>query len=119
MRLLKNYLGFGRLDTVQHLLSLGANIEAQDDGGLVPLHNACSFGHADVARLLLKSGANPNAQDNWNFTPLHEAALKGKVDCCVVLLQNGADPALKNADGKTVFDVADPAAQVVLSGISF
>lgn len=68
--------GYGRRDLVEFLLSAGASIQARDDGGLHPLHNACSFGHSDVVRLLLEAGANPNTRDNWNYTPLHEAAIK-------------------------------------------
>lgn len=80
-------LGFGRKDVVEHLLQTGANVHARDDGGLIPLHNACSFGHAEVVSLLLCQGADPNARDNWNYTPLHEAAIKGKIDVCI-----GKDP---------------------------
>lgn len=58
-------------------------MQARDDGGLIPLHNACSFGHAEVVNLLLQHGADPNARDNWNYTPLHEAAIKGKIDVCI------------------------------------
>ncbi|KAF2980852.1 hypothetical protein EK904_011137 [Melospiza melodia maxima] len=76
--------GFGRKDVVEHLLQTGANVHARDDGGLIPLHNACSFGHAEVVSLLLCQGADPNARDNWNYTPLHEAAIKGKIDVCIV-----------------------------------
>lgn len=76
-------LGFGRKDVVEHLLQTGANVHARDDGGLIPLHNACSFGHAEVVSLLLCHGADPNARDNWNYTPLHEAAIKGKIDVCI------------------------------------
>jgi len=43
--------GFGRKDVVEHLLHCGANVHAQDDGGLIPLHNACSFGHAEVVQV--------------------------------------------------------------------
>ena len=68
---------------VEHLLNLGAAVGARDDGGLIPLHNACSFGHAEVVSLLLKHGADPNARDNWNYTPLHEAASKSKFDVCI------------------------------------
>lgn len=68
---------------VEHLLQTGANVHARDDGGLIPLHNACSFGHAEVVSLLLCHGADPNARDNWNYTPLHEAAIKGKIDVCI------------------------------------
>lgn len=65
------------------MLAAGASIQAHDDGGLHPLHNACSFGHADVVGLLLEAGADPNTRDNWNYTPLHEAAIKGKIDICI------------------------------------
>lgn len=78
-----NFAGFGRKDVVEHLLQTGANVHARDDGGLIPLHNACSFGHAEVVSLLLCQGADPNARDNWNYTPLHEAAIKGKIDVCI------------------------------------
>ena len=68
---------------MEHLLQCGSNVLARDDGGLIPLHNACSFGHADVVQLLLQHGADANARDNWNYTPLHEAAIKGKIDVCI------------------------------------
>jgi isopentenyl phosphate kinase len=40
--------GYGRREAVEILLNAGANVHARDDGGLIPLHNACSFGHAEV-----------------------------------------------------------------------
>lgn len=75
--------GYGRREVVEFLLANDASIQACDEGGLHPLHNACSFGHADVVRLLLGAGASPNTTDNWNYTPLHEAASKGKIDVCI------------------------------------
>lgn len=77
------FTGFGRKDVVDHLLECGADVHARDDGGLIPLHNACSFGHAEVVHLLLSQGADANSRDNWNYTPLHEAAIKGKIDVCL------------------------------------
>lgn len=77
------FKGFGRRDIVELLLAAGASIQAHDDGGLHPLHNACSFGHEDVVGLLLEAGADPNTRDNWNYTPLHEAAVKGKIEICI------------------------------------
>lgn len=101
---------------MEHLLHNGANVHARDDGGLIPLHNACSFGHAEVVQLLLKHGADPNARDNWHYTPLHEAAIKGKIDVCIVLLQHRADPTIRNTDGKTAVDLSEPSAKAVLAG---
>jgi ankyrin repeat protein len=43
-------LGYGRREAVEILLNAGANVHARDDGGLIPLHNACSFGHAEVCK---------------------------------------------------------------------
>lgn len=77
------HTGYGRREVVEFLLTNDASIQACDEGGLHPLHNACSFGHADVVRLLLEAGASPNTTDNWNYTPLHEAASKGKIDVCI------------------------------------
>nr|CAD7202447.1 unnamed protein product [Timema douglasi] len=108
--------GYGRRDVVEFLLATGASIQARDDGGLHPLHNACSFGHADVVRLLLEAGANPNTRDNWNYTPLHEAAIKGKVDVCIALLQHGGDANIRNTEGKTALELSDSAARPVLTG---
>ena len=77
------HTGFGRQEVVEYLLDNGAKVDVQDDGGLMPLHNACSFGHTEVVQTLLKHGADPNARDNWNYTPLHEASSKGKTDVCI------------------------------------
>lgn len=98
------------------LIAAGAALQARDDGGLQPLHNACSFGHADVVRALLTAGAPPAARDNWGYTPLHEAAAKGKVDVCIALLQHGADPNIRNTEGKTPLDLADSSTRPVLTG---
>ena len=62
-------------------------MSASDEGGLIPLHNACSFGHAEVVTHLIEAGSGLSNQDRWGYTPLHEAAIKGKADVCIVLLQ--------------------------------
>uniref|UniRef100_A0A3B3ZAA5 Poly [ADP-ribose] polymerase n=1 Tax=Periophthalmus magnuspinnatus TaxID=409849 RepID=A0A3B3ZAA5_9GOBI len=94
-----HFAAFGRKDVVEHLLQTGANVHARDDGGLIPLHNACSFGHAEVVSLLLCQGADPNARDNWNYTPLHEAAIKGKIDVCISTSQKMLSTPLHLAAG--------------------
>ncbi|XP_048089537.1 poly [ADP-ribose] polymerase tankyrase-2-like isoform X2 [Alosa alosa] len=108
--------GFGRRDVVEFLLQNRADVHARDDGGLISLHNACSFGHGEVVRLLLHHGADANSRDNWNYTPLHEAAIKGKIDVCIMLLQHGAEPTIRNTDGRTALDLADPSIKAVLTG---
>ncbi|PNF15042.1 hypothetical protein B7P43_G16862 [Cryptotermes secundus] len=70
--------GYNNLEVAEFLLDHGADVNAQDKGGLIPLHNASSYGHLDIAALLIKFNTVVNATDKWGFTPLHEAAQKGR-----------------------------------------
>lgn len=67
--------GYNNFEVAEFLLDNGANVNAQDKGGLIPLHNASSYGHLDIAALLLKHNTVVNATDKWGFTPLHEGTL--------------------------------------------
>ena len=68
--------GYNNLEVAEFLLENGADVNAQDKGGLIPLHNASSYGHLDIAALLIRYSTVVNATDKWGFTPLHEAAQK-------------------------------------------
>ncbi|XP_076295146.1 tankyrase isoform X2 [Lasioglossum baleicum] len=98
--------GYNNLEVAEFLLERGADVNAQDKGGLIPLHNASSYGHLDIAALLIKYNTVVNATDKWGFTPLHEAAQKGRTQLCALLLAHGADPFLKNQEGQTPVDLA-------------
>lgn len=114
----------------EYLLEHGADVNAQDKGGLIPLHNASSYGHLDIAALLIKHNTVVNATDKWGYTPLHEAAQKGRTQLCSLLvrftircktqfslhkynspqqLAHGADPFMKNQEGQTSLDLATAA----------
>lgn len=69
-------------------------MNAQDKGGLIPLHNASSYGHLDIAALLIKYNTVVNATDKWGFTPLHEAAQKGRTQLSALLVGNFFLPVL-------------------------
>ncbi|XP_060698354.1 poly [ADP-ribose] polymerase tankyrase-2 isoform X3 [Hemiscyllium ocellatum] len=97
--------GYNNLEVAEYLLQHGADVNAQDKGGLIPLHNAASYGHVDVAAMLIKYNACVNATDKWAFTPLHEAAQKGRTQLCALLLAHGADPTMKNQEGQTPLDL--------------
>ncbi|XP_048712418.1 poly [ADP-ribose] polymerase tankyrase-2 isoform X2 [Caretta caretta] len=44
--------GYNNLEVAEYLLQHGADVNAQDKGGLIPLHNAASYGADDVNTLL-------------------------------------------------------------------
>ncbi|XP_050397840.1 poly [ADP-ribose] polymerase tankyrase-1 [Patella vulgata] len=98
--------GYNNVEVSEFLLENGADVNAQDKGGLIPLHNASSYGHVDIAQLLIKFDTCVNAQDRWGFTPLHEAAQKGRTQLCALLLAHGADPSMKNQEGQTPLDLS-------------
>ncbi|XP_078310376.1 poly [ADP-ribose] polymerase tankyrase-1-like [Crassostrea virginica] len=98
--------GYNNVEVAEFLLENGADVNAQDKGGLIPLHNASSYGHVDIAALLIKFNTCVNAVDRWGFTPLHEAAQKGRTQLCSLLLAHGADPTMKNQEGHTPLDLA-------------
>ncbi|KAG8281330.1 Poly [ADP-ribose] polymerase tankyrase-2 [Homalodisca vitripennis] len=98
--------GYNNVEVAQLLLERGADVNAQDKGGLIPLHNASSYGHLDIAALLIKYNTVVNATDKWGFTPLHEAAQKGRTQLSALLLAHGADPFLKNQEGQAPIDLA-------------
>ena len=98
--------GYNNLEVAEYLLENGADVNAQDKGGLIPLHNASSYGHLDIAALLIRFSTVVNATDKWGFTPLHEAAQKGRTQLCALLLAHGADPTLKNQEGQNPLELA-------------
>uniref|UniRef100_T1I1W7 Poly [ADP-ribose] polymerase n=1 Tax=Rhodnius prolixus TaxID=13249 RepID=T1I1W7_RHOPR len=98
--------GYNNVEVAEFLLENGADVNAQDKGGLIPLHNASSYGHLDIAALLIKYNTVVNATDKWGFTPLHEAAQKGRTQLSALLLAHGADPMLKNQEGQCPLEVA-------------
>jgi len=98
--------GYNNFECAEYLLENGADVNAQDKGGLIPLHNASSYGHLDIAALLIKHKTVVNATDKWGFTPLHEAAQKGRTQLCSLLLAHGADAYMKNQEGQTPIELA-------------
>jgi hypothetical protein len=58
---------------VNALLRAGAHVNARNDEGDAPLHEASSRGHIDVINALLKGGADPFLKTKYGKTPLDVA----------------------------------------------
>ena len=120
---------------IEALLAAGANLEARDGrrrptfygrhvrdlGGGTPLHAVAGSSSEKTAppaiRALLTAGADMDARDEGGNTPLHRAAA-GPGDlhayqgnpyagsAVEVLLDAGASPTVRNAEGRTPWDLA-------------
>ncbi|KAH8985320.1 ankyrin repeat-containing domain protein [Lactarius akahatsu] len=81
------------VETVQLLVGLGADVNAQDVGRSTPLNVASSKGNAETVQLLIKLGADVNAQDRSHSTPLHLASSRtwSNAEILQLLIERGAD----------------------------
>ncbi|MAF12603.1 hypothetical protein CMK11_19315 [Candidatus Poribacteria bacterium] len=86
------------------LLNSGAEVDpVYPSLGFTPFHWAVN---PDLVHLLLDHGADINAQDKKGRTKLHHATSLNSRDMAEDLMALGADVTLRNAKGKTAFEVA-------------
>lgn len=92
-------------ETIEYLLSLGADPNALDRSGVAPLHRAVRTRSLPAVRALLDGGANPVAANRAGSTPLHLAvqttgrpksgsphAREQQAGIIELLLERGASP---------------------------
>ena len=94
------------------MAELGANVNAETDDGMSPLHAAELYGRANEAlfRVLVELGANVNAKTNDGQTPLHTAVINGRTDAVRVLVKAlGADVNMRTVAGGTAINFEDTA----------
>jgi hypothetical protein len=126
----------GPVQRVLNLIGRGADPNARDEYGQIPLVMAVLGGDIDivgtlaaagadvnatdgegktalhyaidpmVVDVLLTSGANPNARDHQGFTPLMEAADAGEPDTVEMMLDYGGDPNARDNSGRTAMTIA-------------
>ena len=103
---------YGAIQTIRALVNRGADINATNNLGQIPLHIAV-FGNAEaetvstrrsIFRLLINN--NMNAQDKKGQTPLHLAAFYGMPNSAKTLLALGANAQIKDIEGNIPYDVA-------------
>lgn len=82
-------LAGGGWEAASLLVEAGADVNAVDSIGLIPLHNAAFAGHVPSIELLLSRGANVNARDLKQETPLTKALQRGHAAAVECLRRNG------------------------------
>ena len=91
-------------DVVRLLIASGANVNARNVHGTMPLHLAAS---AEMVTLLVRSGAEINATDDDGNTPLHiSVSNRDGYEAIEQLLKMGADPTIPNKWGALPIDTA-------------
>jgi ankyrin repeat protein len=92
------------LNLVSDLITLGANVDWQDEDNYnyTPLHLAVREESVEIARMLIDAGADLDVQDTWGSdTPLHDAAFFGRVEIARMLIDAKADLDVQDKDGRT------------------
>ena len=76
-------------------------LNAVNDIGRTPLHQAAVRGHLELAAWLVKQGADVNRRENsYRLAPLHLAARGGYLEIVRLLLKNGADLQARENDNE-------------------
>lgn len=96
----------GRLDIVEQLLALGAELNARNADGCNALWLACYNGDHALIERLLAAGVDIDNQNGNGASCLMYVASNSKPDLVKLLLDQGANPALKNFDDFTALDLA-------------
>jgi len=87
----------GDLEGVRHLVAVGHPVDAFDDLGKTPLHNAVEGDHIGIATFLIQAGADVDAHDESVIgnTPLGEVAATCSLQMAKLLVDAGADPTIR------------------------
>ena len=94
-----------RIDSI--LLEAGANVNAKNDFGVMPIHSAASSDEGVIILpLLIGAGADIDAQPNYGLTPLYIASKYDITKNIEILLAAGADPNIATNKGETALHTA-------------
>lgn len=90
----------GTPESIDYLISKGANIHQLDLNGETLIHKACESGNIPTLKYLIKLGVDVNAskgivnsnKDSRGEAALHYAVRSGSLEAVRMLLENGANP---------------------------
>ena len=94
---------------VKYFIGLDADVNAKDNDGATPLHDASFYdSHKEplnTVKALVRAGSEVNAKDTNGLTPLHLASHKGHLRTMEYLVESGADVHAKDNEGRVPLHV--------------
>ena len=95
------------LNLVRDLITLGANLDWQNEDGQTVLHKCARWNSPEIARMLLDAGADVNVQDGDGWTALHVSAFNNRLEITQVLIDAGADKTIPTNNGELPYELPD------------
>ena len=107
-----------RLDRVEHLISIGVDVNGHDHTGSTPLmaYLRCVPYHQPIIDKLLRYGADPDARDSTGMSALHIAIKLGNIEATKSLLSRGANVHARDQGCKGLLVVAERAQRRAIRG---
>ncbi|KAF8543946.1 hypothetical protein BDD12DRAFT_145447 [Trichophaea hybrida] len=98
--------GRGAVQDVETILEQSVElINAEDNAGYMPIHEASLNGHLEVVKALVAHGAQYDVQSRIDLeSPLLDAVENGHVPVVQYLLELGADPRKRDRQGRSCLD---------------
>lgn len=87
------------IEKVAALVEAGAQLDAPNPGGYLPIHLAIFGGHHGAMQWLLDHGCPIDSRTSNGVQALHEAASHGQLEIVKLLLDNGANVNAVNVSG--------------------
>ncbi|EAY17358.1 ankyrin repeat protein, putative [Trichomonas vaginalis G3] len=88
-----------RLEFVNLLISLGADIKAQNNYDQTPLVSAVESNNIKIIELLISHGAEINVANKWGIYPIQKAIARQNKEIVELLISHGADINVKFRNG--------------------